>query len=240
MTVSPSFFSTCRASPDPLTSRAASGRLITVPPTPSHRPRPQALAERRDIFSWLADENPPAVEVLRRVSTTSSPFASLIALACDELENSLGPVRSDGLEDLERESSLRCATIEVEFQRRQESIVKLRHEAAALQDELKRRNRELEGINFDIERLHRLHGNYGIEHVKEVPKVEEDWSQYQELGQQVIPLDDEMYRQLWQEGQQIDTDIGSLETVWQQKQQDQLKEMKEYIKRRFPHLAIIR
>jgi chromosome segregation ATPase len=178
--------------------------------------------------------------VLRRLSTTSTPFAPLLALACDELEHVLGAVRSDKLDELERDSSLESARLEVEIQRQHERIVKLRHEAVTLREDLHRRDRDLDLLNSDIARLQRLHEQYGISIVKEKPKAQEDWSQYRELSQPVAKLDDELYRTLWTEQQQIHNEIQGLESEWEARQNDQLGEMRKYILRRYPQLAILR
>jgi hypothetical protein len=237
---SPTFFSTLRASPDPISARAASRRLISIPATQTHPRRSRAHEEKKAILDWLSVENPPPGEVLRRLSNSSTPFASLLSLACDELEHALGPVRSEKLDELERDSSLAAARLEVEIQREHDRTVKLRHEAAALRDDLQYRKRDLDRINMDIDRLHRLHEQYGIQTVKEKPKAEEDWSQYRELGQPVVKLDDELYRTLWTDQQQIHTEIQALETECQAKQQAQLGEMRKYILRRYPQLATLK
>jgi hypothetical protein len=218
-------------------SRQSPSRLFTIPKTSVPRHRGRLQGERSEILKWLTEVNPRPLDLLRRLSQTSTPYVRLLTLVCDEMEHCLGPVRSEKLDELERDSSLTCARLEVEAQRQHERVVRLRVEKQGLQDELRRRQRDLEQLGSTIDALQELAHTHGIDKEKQEPRRTDNWGAYKDLSKQSAALDDTMYRELWKQQQELLDEITVLERELAARQAAQLVEMKAYVLRRFPHLA---
>jgi hypothetical protein len=217
-------------------------RFISVPKAISTSRRDHASklrAEKDAVLEWLSYENPPAVQVLRRVGQCSSPFAGLLLRTCEEMEHHMGPKRSEKLDDLDREAALKNATLKVEIEQQQERLVRSQREKTHLGEQLAGFQRKLDQVNIDIDRLQRLAVVHKvdefIEHQKKaepvVPKFE---------ARPVIPLDDKIYQELWVQQQELTESNQVLLADLRGKQQTQMKEMKAFIKRRYPQFSTVR
>jgi len=232
------FFSTLYPDSDvrSTSSRRSPSRLVTVPKTLCQKPKSQSSGEKQEIFTWLSEGNPKPVDLLHRVSLTSTPYAKLIKLTCDELAHSLGHVRSERLDELDRESSLSCARVEVEIQRQRERIVRLRHDKQEIQEELNKYEADLRELGFAIDRLHQLAQVHGLAGDKQDRKSEE-LPAYVDLSRKQAAFDQDMYRALWQEQQELLDQLQALESHLAATQKQQVVEMKAWTLRRYPHLA---
>lgn len=193
----------------------------------------KAHRQKKEILEWLSGENPTAIELLKRVSECATPYTKLLIMTCEELQHVLGPVRSEKLDDLERDSSLNCAKLEVDIQQQREKIVKIKSEATELAKELRNEKKTLETLNFEIERLQKLHSfqESDEQESQEQPEKKSELREWDESCEE-IKLDEEKYRELWMEQQQILDVLQLLEDSLKEKQEEQMKEMRKYVERK--------
>jgi hypothetical protein len=218
-------------------------RIIAVPKTVSTSRRDLAhksKMEKEALLDWLSWENPLPVDLLRRLSECSTPYARLLLRACEEMVHSLGPVRSDMLDDVEHNASLTCAKLEVEIEQQHERVVRMNNEARQLEDELSTLQKQLDQLNEDIDRIQKLSIIHKVNEIKEKPKPTEDWSKFEDAVEPTIQLDDKMYQELWVEQQALTETTIRMQEQLAQKQETQIEEMKRYIRRRYPQFSTVR
>lgn len=214
--------------------------LVTIRRTPyqsKNIQNPKAIKMKKEILEWLADENPPPIEVLKRVAECPTPYAKLISMASEELSYSLGPLRSEGLEELERNSSLNSAKVEVEIQQQQEKIIRSKNERNEIREKLKIVNKELSTLNSDIERLQRLSTLHDVDNKENNLKRRIDSTFITESSSEEPKFDDEVYKNLWLEQQQLLDVIQMLQNNLVSKQKEQVIEMRKYTRRKYPRFS---
>lgn len=241
--LSPSYQSSFRATPinntrDYVTEYRGGSNVpfITIHRTPYSSKSIQsskAIKMKKEILEWLADENPPAIEVLKRVAECPTPYAKLISMASEELNYSLGPLRSEGLEELERNSSLNSAKVEVEIQQQQEKLIRAKNERSDINEKLKILNKELSTLNSDIERIQRLSTVHDIDNKKDETKRHRGEDFIPEIAEEP-KFNDEVYKSLWLEQQQLHDVIQMLQNNLVSKQKEQVAEMRKYTRRKYP------
>ena len=193
--------------------------------------------KKKEMLKWLSEENPPALDILKKVADCPTPYSKLILKACEELSYSLGPVRSEGVDELERNSAIQSAKVDVEIQQQQEKLLKTIHENKSLESQISDEKENLESLNTQIDNLQRLSTLIGGEReVKEIPKPKTTDTEAHEieLFNDGPELDNSEYRQLWNEQMTLEGLIQILQTGLKAKQLEQVKEMKKYIYRKYP------
>lgn len=247
--LSPSYQSSFRATPLTNTREfvteyrgGSNTPLITIHRTPYSSKtiqNPKAIKMKKEILKWLADENPPAIEVLKRVAECPTQYAKLISMASEELSYSLGPLRSEGLEELERNSSLNSAKVEVEIQQQQEKLIRAKNERNYIKEKLKIANKELNLLNSDIERIQRLSTVHDVENKKDESKRRKGEADITEQSTEEPKFNDEAYKSLWLEQQQLLDVIQMLQNNLIAKQKEQVIEMKKYTRRKYPKYSTL-
>lgn len=193
--------------------------------------------KKKEILEWLADENPPAIEVLKKVTESPTPYSKLISMAIEELSYSLGPLRSEGLEELERNSSLDSAKVEVEIQQQQEKLIRVKNEGNIIREKLKIANKELSSLNTEIDQLQKLSAIHDVENKKGNSKKRKDEVFVTETPSEEPKFDDDVYKKLWMEQQQLHDVIQMLQDNLVTKQNEQVTEMRKYTRRKYPKFS---
>ncbi|OHT05484.1 hypothetical protein TRFO_26751 [Tritrichomonas foetus] len=240
--LSPSFQSSFRATPVSFTRDyiteyrgGSNSPLITLHKTPTSMKaaqRSKAAKVKREIYQWLSEENPPAIDVLKRVAECPTMYSKLILMACEEMSYSLGPVRSEGIDELERNSTLNNAKLEVEIQQQQEKLLRVKREAKDISEKLQKSKQTLNTLNCDIDRLQKLSTLHGVDDEKKGKNIQEN-REFVELVPTEIKLNDEVYRELWNDQQTLTEVIQLLQDKLSAKQKEQVVEMRKYIRRKF-------
>ena len=196
----------------------------------------RALSQKKDIFKELEDGNMDPIPLLEKLSHCSTEYAKLIGLAAEELGYYHTPVRSKDLEDLERESAVNSAKNEVEIQQQKEKLIKLKADNSDLKEKVRKKQRYLEQVNSDIERLQRLYEVHvpTDETEKKDSKSEQEAEDFQKAlsANQAPKLNDELYRKLWVEHTELLEQIESYKTKLKETQENQLVAMKEYVQKK--------
>ena len=198
----------------------------------------KAMKQKKELLEWLSEENPRPTDLLRRLAKCSTPYARLFKSMAEELDLMIRTMRSEQLDDLDRESSLKSAKLEVEIQQQRERLVKIRGENAEIHERLEGDKEVLNKLNVDIDGLQAL-ATYSLD-AQDGRKVRRDemteggeW-QAPEAKKENVKLDNAEYQKLWTEQQELTTSLQVLGIELRQKQQQQLEEMKAYVMRKNP------
>ena len=198
----------------------------------------KALKQKKEILEWLSDENPSNVDLLTRLSQCSTPYARLFKRVAEEMEVMIKAMRSGKLDDLDRESSLTSAKLEVEIQQQRERVSKIKADTEEIQSKLKRGKQILNRLNGDIDRLQTWATyNLNTEEGRKTRREEfVDNGEWEEPAEQTetVKLDTVEYQGLWTEQQQLTNSLQVLANDLRQKQLQQLEEMRAYVKRKNP------
>ena len=217
------------------------GTIVTLKrqnASPQNAYRDQALKQRREIFEWLDCENPKPMELLTRIGKCATPYAKLIQMACEELEFSHSPTRSQKIDELERESVVGSAKKEVLIAQQQSKFDRAKAVNTELLSAVEKVDRRLSKVNSKTEQLQHLVTLHGVD-VPPTPKTAQDEidkeveaiesSRTGRVGQ---PLNDEILKQLWKEQTELEDQIQILEKKLTECQNKQLIALKEYVARK--------
>lgn len=191
----------------------------------------QAQKQRKEILDWLSTDNPPAVDLLSKVSKCATPYSKLLTESVEELSFIHAPTRSQKIDDLERESALNSAKMEVEIQQQQEKLTKVKNEKQQLLDKIKKANARLDKVNKDVSLLQSLFVYQGIDNSSESNKQQVILSE-ETLEKPKPVLDQELYRDLWKTRQELLDQIEELQKNLTKTQQMQVEEMQAVCRRR--------
>jgi hypothetical protein len=183
----------------------------------------KSFQERRELLKELEIRNMNPVILLGRLAESCTPYAHLIKMAAEEFRFSTGPARSQKVDDLERESAVDSAKKEVEIQQLAQKLARIRTEGAEIRNNLARRQKKLDNLNKDIERLNHLAHLSGVTAQDLAPPPTRNM-EFDDEGLEPpkgIPLDDAKYKLLWTEHTQLVRELGDLkeELLRQQVQQ---------------------
>ena len=248
LSVSPSFQSTHRALPILNTlgfvteyRGGANAPLITVHNTtnlPKARIRQKANQQRKELFEWLSEENPPPATLLAKLSECTTPYAKLFKITSEELNDVIERVRSEQIDELSRESQLACAKLEVETHQQQEKLARIEAANQEIQEQLKSKREILDALNKDIDRMHLLM-SYSENNAKTSRSARVIDRDQPEADNETIDLDNEKYDQLWCEQNELNNQLQALAETLKEKQAQQVVEIHEYVKRKNPRVLTV-
>lgn len=187
--------------------------------------------QRREILEWLSTENPTPVELLSRLAKCTTQYSKLITETVEELGFTHAPTRSQKIDDLERESALNSAKMEVEIQQQQEKLQKAKNDKAVLLEKIKKANTKLDKINKDVGLLQSLFIYQGLETTQDTNKQQVILSD-ETLEKPKPILDENLYRELWSSRQELLEQIEELQKKLTKTQLKQVEEMQALCKRK--------
>lgn len=203
--------------------------------TPQKNVTQQALKEKRDLLDQLAEENMEPLDLLKKVAQCHTQYGNLIEQAIEEFNYSHYHARSPQLEELERESTLKSAKVEVEIQQLQEKLIRTKSERESMKNRVKKTNSKLAKINGEIIQLQHLADSCSSN--QEISDQESD-SKENELRMESIisnkepQLNEEVYHKLWEENTELQTRISDLKLKLHEVQALQIVAMKEYVQKK--------
>ncbi|OHT14587.1 hypothetical protein TRFO_14992 [Tritrichomonas foetus] len=182
----------------------------------------KANEQKEKLLKELELENINATEILLRVSQCFTPYANLLKLAYEELQYATAPTHSAQFEELERTAALTSARQEVDVQQAEDRVARLKTEGNELKKNLRRHQNRLNSINKDIDRLNQLTQLHGIENSDEVQSKQHVIDDDDGISAaEKIPLDDNLYKELWAEHSSLNNQIEELEKVLKETQERQ-------------------
>ena len=98
-------------------------------------------------------------------------------------------------------------------------------------------NKELSTLNSDIERLQRLSTLHDVDNKENNLKRRIDSTFITESSSEEPKFDDEVYKNLWLEQQQLLDVIQMLQNNLVSKQKEQVIEMRKYTRRKYPRFS---
>jgi hypothetical protein len=185
-----------------------------------------AQQQKREVYRALSEQNLDAIGVLALLSKSASPFARLFSLAVDELSCTAPPLRCHQVEDLERDSAVQAAKLEVEIQQLAQRLERTRADRARFRDVLDGHEKRLRQMNMDVERISYLMAANGIAADQKPPPVEVELDDGIVLPP-MIPLDEAKYRGLWAENMKLQEEVEELRNQLSDVQARQMGAMKE-------------
>lgn len=196
----------------------------------------KAMKMKKEILQWLADENPPPAAILKKVSECPTEYSKLISMVSEELEYSVSHTMHEKLDELDRDSSLNAVKLDVEIQQFQERLIRLTRDKNEIKGQLKIATDTLNKLNREIDMIQTLAASHGVtESNVGMKKSQMNFNDelYMKMQSQEQKLDEEAYRSLWLEQQNIEETLENLHSQLKEAQESQLNEMRKYIRRKY-------
>ncbi|OHT17444.1 hypothetical protein TRFO_12411 [Tritrichomonas foetus] len=191
-----------------------------------------AKGEKQELLELLSHTNLEPIDLLKRLSKCHTRFSSLLEKAAEELQYMNNYQYSSQLEEIEKDASVKAAKIEFDIEQAKAKLILLKSQGDEMRRKLKNSNKRLENINGDIEKLHMLYDLHGIDSSQEQKKVKLFDDQNDDAHKKTIPLNNDIYNQLWKERQDLMDTIEDMKLVLHKKQDIQMIELRNLAKRR--------
>lgn len=190
--------------------------------------RIKAMKQKKELLEILETDNLSAADILLKISTYTTPYSKLLKLAYEELQYAPTTSHSTQIDELERNSAVTSAKKEIEVQQLTDKSIKLKNEFSELKKNLKKSQNQLQTLNDDIVALNKLAEIHSIEINNEVLKsarseisesddevnenIDETENEFIKNDKnQKIPLDDDLYKKLWNENTNLLDEIDQLQ-----------------------------
>ena len=209
--------------------------IITLPSlnqTPQKVFKAQANREKKEILEWIKTNNPNGISILNKCSQSKNSFSKLIALIVEELSLLSAPTRSQQIDDLERESALNSAKLEVEIQQLNEKLLKFKNEKNDINERIKKNKNRLNKLNSDVQLLQNLFEFHKISEKNNINEKKNINLKENNLEKSNPIFNENEYKRLWGERQDLLDQIENIQNELHLVQEQQIFELQEHAKKK--------